>query len=69
MVTLILCVVAPLLHKYDAAEVDVSVTDPPGQKLVPPFAVITGTGGRELRVTVVEAEVAEQPAAFVTVTE
>ena len=46
-----------------------SVTLPPWQKVVLPPAVIVGTAGLELTVTVVGVDVEEQPPAFVTVTE
>jgi hypothetical protein len=45
----------------------VRVTEPPAQNVVGPPAVIVGVGGG-LTVTVVAAEVALQPFAFVTVT-
>jgi len=60
------CVVAPLLQAYDAAEDDVSVTEPPAQNVVGPPAVIAGAGSG-LTVTLAGADVALQPA-FVTVT-
>jgi hypothetical protein len=44
------------------------VTEPPGQNDVGPPAVMTGVDGLALTVTVVGAEVALQPLAFVTVT-
>ena len=46
----------------------VSVTLEPGQIAVEPPAVITGVAGFALTVTVVAADVALQPFAFVTVT-
>jgi len=46
----------------------VSVTEPPAQNVVGPSAVITGVDGFALTVTVVAAEVALQPLAFVMVT-
>lgn len=45
-----------------------SVTEPPLQNVVAPLAVIVGTAGIELTVTVVAVLVAEQPP-DVTVTE
>ena len=50
------------------AEEDVSVTEPPEQKVVGPPAVIVGVAGLEFTVTTVAADVAEQPEPFVTVT-
>jgi len=46
----------------------VSVTEPPSQNVVAPPAVITGVDGLAFTVTAVDAEVALQPLAFVTVT-
>jgi len=46
----------------------VSVTDPPAQNVVDPPAVMIGVDGLALTVTVVAADVALQPLAFVTVT-
>ncbi len=68
VVTLIDCVVAPFDQRYEAEDGAVSVTDPPSQKVVAPPAVITGVDGFALTVTVVDADVALQPLAFVTVT-
>jgi hypothetical protein len=68
VVTLIDCVVAPFDQRYDAALDAVSVTEPPAQNVVGPPAVIVGVAGIALTVTVVAAEVALQPLAFVTVT-
>ena len=53
--TVIACVVAPVLHKYDVATLDVSVTEPPVQKVVGPFAVIVGVVGAGFTVTVYDA--------------
>ena len=50
------------------AEEEVSTTPFPAQKVVGPPAEMVGTGGNGLTVTVVEAEVDEQPLAA-TVTE
>lgn len=46
-----------------AAEEDVSVTEPPAQKVVGPPAVIVGTGGSGFTVTVTEAGAEVQPLA------
>ena len=67
-VTSIDCVVAPFDQRYPLDAGAVSVTEPPAQKVVGPPAVITGVDGFALTVTVVDAEVALQPLAFVTVT-
>ena len=65
---MIVCVVAPLLHKYDPAVGTVNPTEPPSQIFVGPFAVITaiGTG---VNATVETAEVTVQPFVPVKVTE
>jgi hypothetical protein len=42
VVTVILCVVAPVLQVFPVAKLDVSVTLPPAQKVSGPLAVITG---------------------------
>src|SRR5258707_1171640 len=63
----IACVVAPSDQRYALALDDVSVTEPPAQNVVGPPAVMVGDG-RGLTVTLVAAEVAEQPLASVTVT-
>jgi hypothetical protein len=60
-------VVAPVDQRYDDPALAVSVTDPPSQNVVAPDALIVGSG-LGLTVTVVPAEVALQPFAFVTVT-
>ena len=59
--------VAPLLHRYDEPALAVSVTVPPAQRLVEPDAVMVGVVAPET-VTVVGADVAEQPFASVVVT-
>ena len=51
------------------AALEVSVTVPPWQNVVLPPAVMVGVTGLAFTVTVVDAEVDEHPAAFVTVTE
>ena len=62
------CVVALLLHNQEFAELAVSITESPLQKVVAPFAVIVAVGN-ELTVTVVAEEIAEQPFPSVTFTE
>jgi hypothetical protein len=62
------CVVAPVLHVFPVALDDVSVILFPAQKVVGPLAETTGVLGNVFTVTVVLAEVALQPAAL-TVTE
>ena len=49
------CVVAPVLHKYELAALDVSVTEPPVQNVVGPLALIVGVVGAGLTVTVNDA--------------
>ena len=56
--------VAPVLHVLPVAELDVKVTDPPLHNVVGPLAVIVGVAGDELTVTVVPADVDEQPPEF-----
>lgn len=62
------CVVAPVDQVFPVEAEDVRVTEPPAQKEVGPPAVIVGVAGVGLTVTVVEAEVAEQPFASINVT-
>lgn len=62
------CVVAPVLHVFPIALDDVNVILFPAQKVVGPLAETTGALGNAFTVTVVFAEVAVQPAAP-TVTE
>jgi len=65
-----LAVVAPVDQRYEAPELDVSVTLPPAQNVSGPPAVIVGVAGKLFTVTVVGVEEADvQPAAFVTCTE
>jgi hypothetical protein len=69
-VTLIEAVVAPLDHKYvlpATTGLALNVTEPPWQKVNGPLAKIFAVGSG-LTVTIVAAEVFEQPAAVVTVT-
>ena len=65
--TVIDCVVAPFDHKYDEPAEAVSVTELPAQNVVGPEGVIVAIG-LLFTVTAVDAEVAEQPLAFVTAT-
>lgn len=67
-VTVMDCVVAPVDQVFPVEAEDVRVTEPPAQKEVGPLAVIVGIAGVGLTVTVVEADVAEQPFASVNVT-
>ena len=68
-VTLIVCVVAPVLHNQvlPTPAVPVKFTDPPEQNVVGPPAVIVAVGNA-FTVTVVIAEVATHPFTSVTVT-
>ena len=61
------CVVAPLDQRNDVPPAAVSVTLPPAQKVVAPLAVIVAVGDG-LTVTLIAADVPEQPDASVTVT-
>jgi hypothetical protein len=63
--TVIDCVVAPVLHKYEDPELAVNTTEPPWQKVVGPLAVTTAAGS-EFTVKFVDA-VLVQPLAFVYV--
>ena len=67
--TVILCVVAPLLHVFPVAAPDVKTTEPSVQNLSSPPAEMVGVVGIGLIVTVVAAEFADvHPAAFVVFT-
>ena len=64
-----LCVVAPVDHKYVVPALDVSVTLPPAQKVVGPEAVIVGAAGKLLTVTITGSEAGlSHPFEFVTLT-
>src|SRR6185436_3684012 len=63
--TVIDCVVAPLVQRYELPALEVSVVEPPAQNDVAPLMV--GVAG-VLTVTAVGALCAEQPFASVTVT-
>ncbi len=65
--TAIDCVAAPFDQRYEEPLLAVSITLPPAQNVVGPPAVIVATGF-VLTVTAVDALVALQPSAFVTVT-
>jgi len=67
VLTLIACVVADVLHKYELAALEVNVTLPPVQKVVDPLGV-TVTVGSGRTVTVVGELVAVPTPATVTVT-
>ena len=62
METTIDCVVAPFDQVFPVAELDVKVTVLPAQNVSEPLVVIVGVGGFGLTVTVVDADVAVQPA-------
>lgn len=68
VVTTILCVVSPVDQVFPLVALEVKVTLPPWQKVVAPLAEMVGVVGFEFTVTVVVADVAEQPFAPVTVT-
>lgn len=59
--TIIDCVVAPVDQVFPLTAEDVKVTELPAQKVVEPPAVIVGTAGSGLTVTVVDADADEQP--------
>lgn len=63
VLTVMDCVVAPLDQKLLLAEEDVKVTEPPAQNVVGPLAVMVGTAGMVLTVTVIGEEAGDvQPA-------
>jgi hypothetical protein len=68
VLTVIVCDVEPVDHKFPLPAEEVRSTDCPEQNVVGPLAVIVGVDGFALTVTTVAEEVAEQPAPFVTVT-
>jgi hypothetical protein len=51
-----LCVVAPVDHRYVVPALEVSVTLPPEQNVVGPPAVMVGAAGKEFIVTAVGAD-------------
>ena len=63
------CVVAPVLQRLLVAELEVSVTLPPWQKVVGPPAEIVGVAGNGFTVTTIGEDVAVQLFALVVVTE
>jgi hypothetical protein len=67
VVTVIDWVVSPVDHTLPLADDEVKVTLPPAQKVVGPPGVTVGVAGNGFTVTVVPADVAEQPL-LVTVT-
>ena len=68
VVTVMLCVVAPLLQVLPLPAEDVSTTDPPVQKVKGPPAEMVGVGGLEFTETTLARDVAEQfPLLTVTV--
>ena len=62
------CVVAPLLHTFPVAELEVKITFPPSQKVVAPLVEIVGVTGNGFTTTVVSLELDEQLLPLVTVT-
>ena len=62
VVTVIDCVVAPFDQRLSVADDEVSVTDPPLQKVVAPLAVIVGTEGTGFTVTLTVADGTEEQA-------
>ncbi len=62
------CVVAPFDQRLPVADDEVNTTEPPEQNVVAPLAVIVGTAGKAVTVTLVAAEVAEHKP-LLTVTE
>lgn len=68
-ITLMLCVVSPLLHTFPDVAPEVKMTLSPWQKVVLPVMEILGVGGIEFATIVVGNEVALHPFASVAVTE
>ena len=66
---MILCVVAPVLHKFLVFALDVNTTFPPWQKVAGPFMVITGIAGIVLGFEVPLPAALVHPFAVVCVTE
>ncbi len=60
LLTVIDCVVAPLLHAYELPAVAVNTTFAPSQKVVAPFGVID-TGGDVFTVTFTGGDVSTHP--------
>ncbi|MNE12170.1 hypothetical protein D3C80_1049530 [compost metagenome] len=63
------CVVSPVDHRFPVAADEVSVTDPPAQKVVELPAVIVGTAGIGFTVTLIVFETAEVHDPSITFTE
>ena len=68
VVTVIVCVVAPVDHVFPVADEEVKTTLPPAQKVSGPPAEIVGAAGSAFTVTVVPADVADVQPAVVTAT-
>ena len=66
--TVVVGFVSPVLQTFICVALDVSFTESPTQIAVAPPAVMVGVAGNGLTVTVVTAEAAEHPYAFLTVT-
>ena len=67
---MILCVVAPVDHRYVVPVLEVSVTLPPSQNVVELPAVIAGCVGNAFTVTTVFADATlSHPEAFLTFTQ
>ena len=67
---MILCVVAPVDHRYVVPALEVSVTLPPSQNVVELPAVIAGGVGNAFTVTAVESDwILSHPEAFLTFTQ
>jgi hypothetical protein len=62
-------VVAPFDHRLPVAEEEVSVTDPPEQKVVGPSAEIVGVAGVGLTMTFCAAELPDEQPLAITSTE
>ena len=63
---MMLAVVSPVDHKLPLASDEVSVTDPPSQKVVTPLTVIIGVAGVAFTITFVEAETGDKQPSVLT---
>ena len=68
VVTVMLCVVSPVDQILSVADDEVSTMLSPSQKVVAPPAVIVGTAGTGLTITVLGADADDEHPAVVTVT-
>ena len=67
VITVMACVEAPVLHVYELADDEVSMTEPPRQNVVGPFGVMAGVGFA-FTVTVTAVALPRHPLLLVTIT-